>query len=62
MNAKRARKVRFAAKHIMANWSDEIARAVSDKIGQPNIHGRPQHRTINPARQVRRMVVRERIA
>lgn len=64
MNATRSKKIRFAAKKILSSpkLKEQVDRACADKLEMPNRYGRPQHRVINPRRQVKNLVRRERIA
>ena len=62
MNALRSKKVRYAMGKIMSTYGENIMAACQAKLDTKNIYNRPQHCIISPKRQVKKMVLREKIA
>lgn len=62
MNATRSKKFRHAATAIYSKFKEQIDQACRDKFDMLNRHGNPQHRRINPRRQLKRMIKRNKLA
>jgi hypothetical protein len=62
MRAIRAKKIRHAMNSIFAHHRAAVTDAAQTKANMLNRNGGMQHTTINPLRQLKKMVVRERIA